>query len=187
MNLDSPPSALAAAALGSVPSPLPSQARVVIIGGGVAGTSIAFFLTRLGWTDVLLLEQSELGCGTTFYSAGVVGQLRSTETFTRLMRDAIRLYADLEEESGVDPGWHPVGSLRLASSKARLEELQRQAALGSGAGLQIELLGADEARRCFPLISTDEIQGAAFLPGDGWIEPANLTLAYARGARKRGA
>ena len=98
---------------------------------------------------MLLLEQSELGYGTTFYSAGVVGQLRSTETLTRLMADAVRMYAELEDQTGIDPGWHPVGSLRLASSEPRLEELERQAALARSAGLQMELLSSEQARQCF--------------------------------------
>ena len=165
---------------------LPSVARAVIVGGGVAGTSIAFHLARLGWDDVVVLERAELGSGTTYYSAGVVGQLRATETFTRLMRDGVESYRRMAAETGVDPGWHEVGSLRLAGTTDRLEELQRQTAGAKAAGLEMHLLSAAEAHELLPLISTDSVLGAAFIPTDGWIEPANLTLAYAAGAPRLG-
>src|SRR5205809_4197937 len=103
------------------------DARVVIIGGGVAGASIAYHLVQRGWDDVLLLERSELTSGSTFHSAGLVGQLRSTVTLTRMMMYGVELYRRLRDETGLDPGWHEVGSLRLASSERRLEELQRLA------------------------------------------------------------
>ena len=104
-----------------------TQARAVVIGGGVAGASILYHLARLGWRDVVLVEQFQLTHGSTWHSAGLVGQLRSTLSLTRMMQYSVGLYAELARETGKDPGWHELGGLRLASSKARYEEIQRQA------------------------------------------------------------
>jgi 4-methylaminobutanoate oxidase (formaldehyde-forming) len=168
--------------------PLPGQARVVIIGGGVGGCSIAYHLTERGWTDVLVLERGDLGSGTTFHSAGNIGQLRGSLALTRMMlKDGIGLYRRLAEETGVDPSWHEVGSLRLASSAARMAEIDRQSAWASTLGLSLEILDAREAQRRFPLISRRGLHGAGYLAADGWIDPSGLTRALAAGARKRGA
>jgi glycine cleavage system aminomethyltransferase T/glycine/D-amino acid oxidase-like deaminating enzyme len=163
------------------------HARVVVIGGGVGGTSIAYHLTKLGWRDVVLLERAELTSGSTFHSAGLVGQLRSTTSLTRMMMYGTELYRRLRDETGVDPGWHEVGSLRLASTPERMEELRRQAAWARTFGLPLELIGPDEARRAFPLMVTDGVLGAIFLPTDGWLDPSGLALAMAAGARSGGA
>ena len=166
---------------------LPDRARVVIIGGGVGGTSIAYHLIQRGWRDVVLLERAQLTSGSTFHSAGLVGQLRSTMPLTRLMMDSVALYARLNDETGVDVGWHPVGSLRLASSGERMEELERQAGWATSFGLSLELVSAGEAQKRFPLMVQDGIVGAAFLPTDGYLDPSGLTLALAEGARRGGA
>ena len=166
---------------------LPDRARVVIIGGGVGGTSIAYHLVNRGWRDVLLVERAQLTSGSTFHSAGLVGQLRSTLPLTRLMMDSVALYGRLKDETGIDIGWRPVGSLRLASSRARMEELERQAGWGTSFGLPLELVSAEEARRRFPLMVTDNVLGAAFLPSDGYLDPSGLALALAEGARRGGA
>lgn len=166
---------------------LPDRARVVIIGGGVGGTSIAYHLVQRGWRDVILLERAQLTSGSTFHSAGLVGQLRSTMPLTRLMMDSVALYRRLKQETGVDVGWREVGSLRLASTGTRMEELQRQAGWGTSFGLPLELIGADEARRRFPLMTSDGVVGAAFLPTDGYLDPSGLALALAEGARRGGA
>src|SRR5919204_4065456 len=121
------------------------EARAVVIGGGVAGASIAYHLTRLGWTDVVLVERSELTSGSTFHSAGLVGQLRSSVSLTRMMMDSVELYRRLGAETGRDPGWHEVGSLRLASSAERLVELRRQAGWAKTFGLPLEIIGPAEA------------------------------------------
>ena len=163
------------------------HARAVIIGGGVGGTSIAYHMTELGWTDVVLMDRAELTSGSTFHSAGLVGQLRSSVTLTRMMMYGAALYRRLTAETGVDVSWHEVGSLRLASTKARYEELQRQAGWAQTFGLPLELISADEARDRFPLISTDGVLGAVWLPTDGWLDPSGLAQALTAGARARGA
>jgi 4-methylaminobutanoate oxidase (formaldehyde-forming) len=163
------------------------HARAVIIGGGVGGTSIAYHLAELGWTDIVLVDRAELTSGSTFHSAGLVGQLRSSVTLTKMMMYGSDLYRRLRDETGVDPSWNEVGSLRLASSKARFEELQRQVGWARTFGLPLELISATEARDLFPLMSTDGVLGAVWLPTDGWLDPSGLAQALAAGARKRGA
>ena len=162
------------------------HARAVIIGGGVGGTSVAYHLAELGWTDIVLVERAELTSGSTFHSAGLVGQLRGSVTLTKMMMYGTDLYRRLRDETGTDPSWHEVGSLRLASSKERLEELRRQVGWARTFGLPIELIGAREAQERFPLMSSDGVLGAIFLPTDGWLDPSGLALALAAGARRRG-
>jgi len=163
------------------------EARAVVIGGGVAGASIAYHLTELGWPEVVLVERSELTSGSTFHSAGLVGQLRSSVTLTKMMMYSVRLYRQLLEETGVDPSWHEVGSLRLASSKARIEELQRLAGWGQTFGLPLEIVSTEEALELWPLFDPEGVEGAAFLPTDGYLDPSGLTFALVEGARRRGA
>src|SRR5436190_2820380 len=133
------------------------HARVVVIGGGVGGTSIAYHLAERGWTDIVLVERAELTSGSTFHSAGLVGQLRSSVTLTSMMMYGASLYRRLRAETGVDPSWHEVGSLRLASSQARFEELQRQASWARTFGLPLELISAQDAQDRFPLMSTEGV------------------------------
>jgi glycine cleavage system aminomethyltransferase T/glycine/D-amino acid oxidase-like deaminating enzyme len=163
------------------------HARAVIIGGGVGGTSIAYHLTELGWTDIVLVDRAELTSGSTFHSAGLVGQLRSSVTLTRMMMYGAELYRRLAAETGTDPSWHEVGSLRLASSPERFEELRRQAGWAKTFGLPLDLITATEAQTLFPLMSTDGVLGAVYLPTDGWLDPSGLAQALAAGARSRGA
>src|SRR6188508_1262146 len=165
---------------------LPDSARCVVIGGGVGGTSIAYHLAQLGWEEIVLLERSELTSGSTFHSAGLVGQLRGSVSLTKMMMHSVELYRRLGEESEFDPGWTECGSLRLASSKERMEELRRQAGWAKTFGLPMELVSADEAKELFPPMATDEVVGAAWLPTDGYIDPAQLTYALADGARRGG-
>jgi 4-methylaminobutanoate oxidase (formaldehyde-forming) len=162
------------------------HARAVIIGGGVGGTSIAYHLAERGWTDIVLVDRAELTSGSTFHSAGLVGQLRSSVTLTTMMMFGVALYRRLRDETGVDPSWHEVGSLRLASSSARFEELQRQASWAKTFGLPLELITASEARDRFPLMTTDGVLGAVWLPTDGWLDPSGLAMALAAGARQKG-
>jgi glycine cleavage system aminomethyltransferase T/glycine/D-amino acid oxidase-like deaminating enzyme len=164
-----------------------SRAQVVVIGGGVGGCSILYWLTKLGCTDVLLVERAELTSGSTFHSAGLVGQLRGSLPLTRMMMWSVELYRTLGAAVGLETGWHEVGSLRLASAPERLEELQRQAGWAKTFGLPLELISADEAQQLFPPMVTDGVLGAAYLPSDGYIDPSQLTLALAEGARRGGA
>ncbi|MBI4672617.1 MAG: FAD-dependent oxidoreductase [Chloroflexi bacterium] len=168
-------------------SKFPSHARVVIIGGGVGGASIAYHLTLMGWRDVVVLERSELTSGSTFHSAGLVGQLRTSSNLTKMIRYSTDLYRRLKDETEVDPGWREVGSLRLASSKARLEELKYLVAVSRSFGLPLELISATEAQKLFPLMTTDGVEGAVYLPTDGYIDPTGLTMALVAGAKARGA
>src|SRR5919204_133512 len=163
------------------------EARAVVIGGGVAGASVAYHLTELGWRDVLLVDRSDLTSGSTFHSAGLVGQLRSTVTLTRMMMYGVSLYRRLLDETGADPGWHEVGSLRLASSRERIEELQRLAGWGQTFGLPLETISTRDAFELWPLFDPEGVEGGAYLPTDGYVDPNGLTFALAEGAKRRGA
>ena len=163
------------------------RARVVVIGGGVGGCAVLLWLTKLGWDDVVLVERADLTSGSTFHSAGLVGQLRGSLSLTRMMMSSVDLYRTLGEEVGLETGWREVGSLRLASSEERMEELSRQAGWAKTFGLPLDLISADEAQRLFPPMSTEGVLGAAYLPTDGYIDPSQLTFALAEGARRGGA
>ncbi len=161
--------------------------RAIVVGGGVAGASIAYHLAELGWQDILLVDRNELTSGSTFHSAGLVGQLRSSVSLTRMMMYSAELYRRLAHETGVDPGWHEVGSLRLASTDERMQELRRQEGWAHTFGLPLEVISTEDAHQRFPLFDPAGVQGAAFIPTDGHLDPSNLTLALAEGARRRGA
>lgn len=164
-----------------------TSVQAVVIGGGVAGCSVAFHLARAGWTDVVVLEQHELGEGTSWHSAGFVGQLRSTISQTRMITYSTELYSRLAEITGVDPGWHPVGGLRLAATPERVEELHRSRSVALTYGLELELLSGREAAELLPLLDASTILEAAWIPTDGYIDPELLVVALAAGARQAGA
>ncbi|HPK13819.1 MAG TPA: FAD-dependent oxidoreductase [Phycicoccus elongatus] len=165
---------------------LPDRARVVIIGGGVIGTSVAYHLAHLGWTDVVLLEQGTLSCGTTWHAAGLVGQLRASEAGTRLVQYSTDLYARLEEETGLSTGYRVCGGVTVARTPDRMVALRRTVASAAAYGLECELLTAAEIKERYPLIRDDDLVGAIWLPGDGRANPADLTQALAKGARAGG-
>jgi glycine cleavage system aminomethyltransferase T/glycine/D-amino acid oxidase-like deaminating enzyme len=158
-----------------------------VVGGGVGGCSILYWLARLGWDDVVLCERADLTSGSTFHSAGLVGQLRGSLSLTKMMMNSVDLYRTLGDEVGLETGWHEVGSLRLGSSQERMEELARQAGWAKTFGLPLDLVSAEEAQQLFPPMSTGGVLGAAYLPTDGYIDPSQLTQALAEGARRRGA
>jgi glycine cleavage system aminomethyltransferase T/glycine/D-amino acid oxidase-like deaminating enzyme len=162
------------------PRELPARARVVIIGGGVGGASIAYHLAQLGERDVILLERSELTSGSTFHSAGLVGQLRGSVSLTRMMMDSVELYHRL------DCGWVGCGGIRLAGTPEREQEVMRQVAWAKTFGLPLELISAEEAQQRFPLMVTDGVRCASYLPTDGYLDPSQLTYALAEGARAGG-
>jgi glycine cleavage system aminomethyltransferase T len=161
---------------------LPARARVVIVGGGVAGTSIAYHLAQLGEHDVVLVDRAELTSGSTFHSAGLVGQLRGSVSLTRMMMDSVALYRRLAEACG----WVECGGLRLACTPEREQELHRQVGWARTFGLPLVLLSPGEAAELFPLMTTDRVRAASFLPTDGYLDPSQLTHALADGARAGG-
>jgi 4-methylaminobutanoate oxidase (formaldehyde-forming) len=165
---------------------LPKRARCVIVGGGVGGVSIAYHLAQLGWKDVVVVDRNELTSGSTFHSAGLVGQLRGSVTLTTMMMYSVELYKRLAAETEFDPGWVECGGIRLASTEERMEELRRQAGWAKTFGLPLELISADEAAELFPLMNTEGVLGGAWLPTDGYLDPAQLTYALADGARRGG-
>jgi glycine cleavage system aminomethyltransferase T/glycine/D-amino acid oxidase-like deaminating enzyme len=168
------------------PAQLPGRARVVIIGGGVIGASVAYHLALMGWTDVLLLEQGQLSCGTTWHAAGLVGQLRATENGTRLVQYSTELYGSLEEETGLSAGFRRCGGVTVARTHDRMVQLRRTAATAEAYQLDCELITPAQAHDRYPIMAVDDIVGAIWLPGDGRANPTDLTAALARGARNRG-
>ncbi|HXH78671.1 FAD-dependent oxidoreductase [Nocardioides sp.] len=170
-----------------MPNSLPSRAQVVVIGGGVIGTSVAYHLTRLGWTDVVLLEQGQLSCGTTWHAAGLVGQLRASESGTRLVQYSTQLYAELEAETGLSAGYTQCGGVTVARTEERMTQLRRTAATADAFDMECELLTPGEAQEKYPVMQVDDLVGAIWLPGDGKANPTDLTSSLAKGARLRGA
>ena len=167
------------------PSPA-TRARVVIIGGGVIGCSTAYHLAKLGWTDVVLLEQGTLSCGTTWHAAGLVGLLRASESGTKLVQYSSELYAGLEAETGLSTGYRQCGGLIVARTEERMVQLRRTVATAAAFDLEAEMLTPDQALEKWPVIATDDLLGAIWLPQDGRANPTDLTLALAKGARNGG-
>lgn len=165
----------------------PTQARVVIIGGGIIGCSVAYHLTKMGWTDVLLLEQGQLSGGTTWHAAGLVGQLRSHANMTGLIRYSTQLYGELEAETGLATGWKQCGSLSVARTEDRMTVLKRTAASARAQGVEIDVITPQEAGKLWPVMAIDDLVGAVWLPADGKANPTDLTQSLAKEARNRGA
>jgi len=162
------------------------EAQAVIIGGGVAGCSIAYHLTLMGWRDIVLVERGQLTGGSTHRAAGLIGQLRGTYNLTRMIMYSVELYGRLGQETGIDPDWRQVGSLRLASSPLRMEEIRRLVAQAKAFGLEVELLTPREALALCPIIGDRDLVGGAYIPTDGRIDPSGLAYALAHAARSRG-
>lgn len=162
------------------------RAQVVIVGGGIVGCSVAYHLAELGWTDVVVLEQGQLSCGTTWHAAGLVGQLRSTESMTKLIQYSTDLYARVEAETGFGTGWKQCGSVSVARTPSRMTQLKRTAAQARNYGITAEVISAREAQELWPVMQVDDVVGGVWLPGDGKANPSDLTQALARGAQRRG-
>ncbi|HEV7925637.1 MAG TPA: FAD-dependent oxidoreductase [Verrucomicrobiae bacterium] len=166
---------------------LPAEAKVVIVGGGVIGTSVAYHLTKLGWKDVVLLEQGQLGGGTSWHAAGLVGRLRTSNSMTRINKYTVELYSQLEQETGHSVGWKQVGSLIVAKSEDRMIQLRRTMAMAELFGVEAHLISAQTVLEKWPLLRVDDVLGAAWLPHDGKVIPKEVPIALARGASSRGA
>ena len=165
---------------------LPNKARVVIIGGGVIGCSVAYHLTKKGWKDVVLLERKQLTSGTTWHAAGLIAQLRATANMTKLAKYSQELYGSLEEETGVATGFKRCGSITVALTEERKEELYRQAAMARAFGVEVEEISNERVQELYTHINLEGVTGAVYLPLDGQGDPANIALALAKGARQRG-
>jgi 4-methylaminobutanoate oxidase (formaldehyde-forming) len=165
---------------------IPSHCRVVVIGGGIAGVSTAYHLAKLGITDVVLLEQGRLTCGTTWHAAGLVGQTRATRNATRMSRYGIELYSTLEQETGLATGWKACGSVNVAKTRERLTLMKRQMARAKSFGVEFEFISGADVERLAPILRVDDLAGAVWIPGDGKANPTDLTQSLARGARMRG-
>jgi len=166
---------------------IPAHARVVIVGGGIAGASTAYHLTKLGFGDVILLEQGRLTCGTTWHAAGLVGQTRATRNATRMSRYGIELYASLERETGLATGWRQCGSVNVAKTPVRMQMMRRQMARAQSFGIEFEWLSPADIAARVPVLRTDDLAGGVWIPGDGKANPTDLTQSLARGARGGGA
>ena len=166
---------------------LPDHAQVVVIGGGIIGASIAYHLTKRGVSDVLLLEQGQITGGTTWHAAGLVSQLKSTHSLTKLATYSTRLFEELEDETGQATGYRAPGSISVASDSERWEEMLRGVSMASTVGVEIREMGMDELRERAPLLRTDDLIGALYIPKDGQTSPVDTTMALIKGARNGGA
>ncbi len=165
---------------------LPERARVVVVGGGIVGVSVAYHLGILGYRDVVVVEQGRLSCGTTWHAAGLVGQLRATESGTRLVQYSAALYDRLEAETGLATGFKRCGAVTVARTEDRMVQLRRTAATAAAYGLDCELIGPARASELYPILEASDLLGALWLPGDGTVNPSDVTQSLARGARDRG-
>jgi glycine cleavage system T protein len=168
-------------------APMHTKARAVIIGGGVSGCSVAYHLAKLGWEDVVLLERKQLTCGTTWHAAGLIGQLRSSQNMTRLAKYSADLYTKLEAETEIATGMRQNGSLTVALTEARREEILRQASLARAFDVEVHEVSPTDVKAMYPHLNIDDVVAAVHLPGDGQCDPANIAMALAKGARMNGA
>jgi len=166
---------------------LPTQAQIIVIGGGIIGCSTAYHLARDHKADVLLLEQGKITSGSTWHAAGLVGQLRSSASITKVLKYSVDLYKGLAAETGLDTGWKMTGCLRLATTQDRWTEYKRLATTARSFGMDMELVSADEVKRMWPLMDTSDLIGASWLPTDGQASPSDITQSLAKGARMHGA
>ncbi|MEM7291679.1 MAG: FAD-binding oxidoreductase, partial [Pseudomonadota bacterium] len=167
--------------------PVPAKASAIVIGGGVAGCSVAYHLAKLGWQDVVLLERKQLTCGTTWHAAGLIAQLRATKNMTKLAKYSQELYGTLEEETGVATGFKRVGSITVALTEERKEEIYRQASMARAFGVEVEEISPTEVKNRYEHLNIEDVTGAVYLPLDGQGDPGNIAHAMAKGAKQNGA
>src|SRR5450631_575762 len=165
---------------------LPARARVVIVGGGVIGCSVAYHLTKLGWGDIVLLERKQLTSGTTWHAAGLIGQLRQSINMTQLARYTSELYRGLEAETGQATGYRQCGSLSLATTAGRMEELRRNTSMAKVFGLPVDVVDPAQIKALYPLASLHDVIGGIHIPSDGYANAVDITQALAKGARRSG-
>ena len=165
---------------------IPKNVRVAIIGGGIAGCSLAYHLGEMGWKDVVLFERKTVSGGTTWHAAGLVTQLKKTRTLIDIARYGTDLYSRLERETGYPVGFNQTGSITVAKTKGRLDELRKIASLGKSYGIDIEEISIQKAGEMWPGLYTEDLIGAIHIPKDGQTVPSNTTLAMARVAQDRG-
>src|SRR5262249_46368319 len=169
-------------------SGVPSKAKVIIVGGGIIGCSIAYHLTKIGISDVVLLERKRLTSGTTWHAAGAVGLLRASKNLTELQRYAIHLFRSLEDETGQATGFRLSGTVSLALNDARLEVLRRSISFAAYLGIEdARMISRQELVELWPVLNVDGVVGAAYIPGSGQVNPVDATNALAKGARVGGA
>ena len=165
---------------------IPKKSRAIIIGGGVSGCSVAYHLAKLGWKDIILLERKKLTSGTTWHAAGLIGQLRNSQNMTRLAKYSADLYVNLANETGIETGMRQTGSITVALTESRSEELKRQAALARAFNVEVHEINPHEIKEKYPILNTEDVISGVFLPKDGQADPANIALALAKGARNMG-
>ncbi|SVD67646.1 uncharacterized protein METZ01_LOCUS420500, partial [marine metagenome] len=166
---------------------IPQSAKVVIIGGGVAGCSVAYHLSKFGWNDIVLLERDQLTSGTTWHAAGLIGQLGSSATITKLRNYSLNLYKQLEKETGLSTGLKQNGSLTVATSTGRLQELKRQVTTAQLFNVEANEVSKDQIKSLYPLINTDDVIGGVHIPDDGQADPVGVTNVLAKAAKEQGA
>ena len=167
--------------------PLPSATKVIVIGGGVAGCSVAYHLSKFGWKDVILLERDQLTSGTTWHAAGLIGQLGASAAITKLRKYSLDLYKSLEKETGLSTGLKQNGAVTVATTKSRLEELKRQSSTAQLFNVEANILTPKEIKNLYPLISTNDVIGGVHMPLDGQADPIGVTNVLAKAARLHGA
>ena len=166
---------------------LPAKTQVVIIGGGIHGSSVAYHLAKGGWTDIVLLERKQLTSGTTWHAAGLVGQLQGSHSTTAFASYGVELLQQIEAETGQNPGFRQSGSISIALNRERLAELKRKADFASLFNIEARTMDTSEISERWPLMNAEGVMGGIYMPGDGSADPVALTQALAKGARMRGA